>query len=116
MHNPTTFDYDLVVPSDLSSKEMIMIERTEDYKKRFELGIISLKNIIKEILECKMNIIGARNGGLMKLIKDTNLKIYLNFTVFHMEYRKKYLKSASLHILTSFAESYSIVLNETKIF
>ena len=83
INNLTTFDYDLVVPSDLSSKEIIMIGRTEDYKKKFEFGIISLKSIIKEIPESKMNIIGACNEGVVKLIKDTNLKNYVNFTGFH---------------------------------
>ena len=96
MHNPTTFEYDLVIPSVLSSKEIIMIGRTEDNIKKFELRIISLKSIIKEIPECKMNIIGARNGGLMKLIKNKNKKNYVNFTDFHRNI-ETYLKSCFFH-------------------
>ena len=64
MHNPQTFEYDLVTPSNLTSKEIIMIGRTDDRIKRFELGISSMETIIKEVPECKMNIIGSFNKRL----------------------------------------------------
>ena len=115
MHNLQTFEYNLVIPSNLSSKKIIMIGRTNDHIKRFELGIRSMKTIIKEIPECKMNIIGAYNRGLARIINDSSLENYIQFTGYHSNIGE-YLKSASLHIFTSFAESYSMVLSETKIF
>ena len=115
MHNPQTFEYDLVTPSNLTSKEIIMIGRTNDREKRFELGIKAMENIIKEIPDSKMNIIGKYNSKLSRIISDLNLTDYVNFSGFHSNI-KEHLKSASLHILTSFAEAYPMVLSETKIF
>ena len=115
MHNPPTFDYNSVLPSDLSSKNIIMIGRTSDSGKRFRLGIKAMKSIIKEIPEAKMNIIGAYNEDLDGLIKRYKLENNIKFTGFHKNI-KKYLKNASLHILTSINEGYSMVLGETKIF
>ena len=115
MHNLQTFEYNLVIPSNLSSKEIIMIGRTNDHMKRFELGIRSMETIIKEIPECKMNIIGSYNRRLSRIINDSSLENYIHFTGFHSNIGE-YLKSASLHIFTSFAEAYPMVLSETKIF
>ena len=52
-----TYEYDSITPSDLSSKIILMIGRANDKYKRFELGIIAMKYIVKEIPECKMKII-----------------------------------------------------------
>ena len=46
MDNPTTFEYDSVIPSDLSNKNIIMIGRAEDPIKRYELGIKAMRNIL----------------------------------------------------------------------
>ena len=92
-----------------------MIGRTGDGIKRFELGILAMKTIIKEISECKMNIIGSHFKDLERLIRHSNLENYVYITGFHTNF-ENYLKSASLHILTSLAEAYPMVLSETKIF
>ena len=115
MYNPQTFEYDLVKPSDLSSKNIIMIGRTVDVLKRFDLGIKAMEFIIKEIPECKLNIIGSYNESLERLIKLLKLENFIQFTGFHKNI-EKYLKSASLHIFTSIAEAQPMVLSETKIF
>ena len=115
MYNPQTFEYDLVKPSDLSSKNIIMIGRTDDVFKRFDLGIKAMKFIIKEIPECKLNIIGSYNEPLERLIKRFHLENFIQFTGFHINI-EKYLKSSSLHIFTSIAEAQPMVLSETKIF
>ena len=115
MNNPLTYEYNSVRPSDLTSKDIIMIGRTNDRIKRFELGIKSMKIIIKEIPKCKMNIVGSSEIYYETIIKNLNLDNYVNFTGFDTNI-DKYLKTSSLHILTSFAESYSMVLSEAKIF
>ena len=113
--NPPTFDYNLVTPSDLSQKNIVLIGRSIDPYKRYYFGIKAMVNIIKEVPDCKMQILGSANDNLLKLIKELNLENYVNFTGF-MNNIEPYLKNASLHILSSFSESYSLALSETKIF
>ena len=57
MDNPTTFEYNLITPSDLTTDNVIMIGRADDEMKRFELGIIAMKRIIKEIPTSEMKIL-----------------------------------------------------------
>ena len=59
MENPLTFEFNSVVPSDLSQKNIIMMGRGNDPAKRFELGIISMKNIVKVIPESTMYLISS---------------------------------------------------------
>ena len=61
MHNYISYEYDFVIPSDLSSKIILMLGRAFDKLKRFDLGIISMKYIIKEVPDCKMNILSRIN-------------------------------------------------------
>ena len=115
MDNPSTFEYDSVIPSNLSNQNIIMIGRASDPIKRYDLGIKAMKEIIKEIPECIMNIVSSANSNLVKLIKDMNLENNVKFTGYqnNIEY---YLKNSSLHILSSLSESYPMVLGEAKIF
>ena len=83
MQNPSTFENNSFIPSDLSSKEIIMIGRTDDGVKKFDLGIMAMQSIIKEIPECKVNIIGSHSENLERLISHSNLENYVNFTGFH---------------------------------
>ena len=48
MDNFMTYDYYSITPSDLSSKTILMIGRGIDKLKRFDLGIKTMKYIIKE--------------------------------------------------------------------
>ena len=57
MNNFITYDYNYVIPSDLSSKTILMIGRGQDRLKRYELGIQSIEYINKEIPECELKII-----------------------------------------------------------
>ena len=115
MDNPTTFDYDLIIPSDLSTQNIIMIGRAEDEIKRFDLGIIAMKKIIKEIPRCEMNIASFPLEKYEILIKNLSLEKNVRF----LGYQKNleiFLKNSSLHLLTSLSESYSMALSEAKIF
>ena len=97
LENPCTFEYDSIEPSDLSKPNIIMIGRGDYFAKRFELGIISMKNIIQEISECKMNIISSTTKNLEDLIKGLNLENSIKITGFQSN-PEHYLKNASLHI------------------
>ena len=116
MDNPTTFEYDSVIPSDLSSNNIIMIGRIEDPVKRFELGIRAMKIIIKEFPDCTMKIISSnKKKKFKKLISHLHLNKNVKFTGVKKNV-EMYLKNASLHILPSISECYPMVLGETKIF
>ena len=115
MDNPSTFEYDLVKPSDLSQKNIIMIGRANDIFKRFDLGIKAMESIIKEIPQCKMNILSFPEKNLEILIQNLNLQNYVKFVGYHTNI-DIFLKNSSLHILPSISEAYPMVLSETKIF
>ena len=113
--NPTTFDYDSITPSDLAKKNIIMIGRGNDRSKRFELGILSMKYIIKEIPDCKMNIISERYKNLKDLIEASKLDEYVIITGYKIN-PEQFYKNASLHIFSSVCDTYPMVIGETKIY
>ena len=115
MDNPSTFEYELVIPSDLTKKNVIMIGRANDVLKRFDLGIKAMKSITKEIPECEMNIVSFPEKKYEILIKTLNLEKIVRFVGYN-EKIEIFLKNSSLHILPSIAEAYPMVLSETKIF
>ena len=119
MNNLITYNkrYDKIIPSDLSSKIILMIGRGSDHLKRFHLGIKSMTYIRKEIPDSKMLIISKLDGlrVLINLVEKLNLKNNIEF----VGYTKKpeiFFKNASLHIIPSICESFSMVLCETKMF
>ena len=113
--NPLTFDYNSVIPSDLSQKNIIMIGRGNDHYKRFKLGILSMENILKEIPDCQMNIISEAFEEHEKLIKSLKLENNVKYTGYQSNI-EIYLQNSSLHIFPSIAEAYPMVLSETKIY
>ena len=115
MDNPLTFEYDSVIPSDLSQNNIVMIGRGSDIDKRFDIGIKSMKNIIEEIPDCKMYIISENCEELQKLIKSLNLEKNVIFTGYQKNI-EEYLKNSSLHIFPSIAECHPMVMSETKIY
>ena len=115
MDNPTTYNLDSVIPSDLSQKIIIMVGRSEDPIKRYDIGIKAMKNIIKEIPESEMKIISNINQEYQRLIEDLSLEENVRFTG-QQKNIENYLKNASLHILPSLSEAYPMILSEAKIF
>ena len=117
MNNFITYEYYSVIPSDLSSKTILMIGRGGDKIKRFELGIKAMKYIIEEIPDVKLLIISSSSGlhNLKKLINKDNLKKNIQFIGFTQKL-EKYFKTASLHLFLSLSESFGMVLAETKIY
>ena len=116
-YNFITYNFSNVIPSDLSSKTILMIGRANDKFKRFELGIKSMKNIIKEMPECKLKIISNLDGinELEKLIDQLNLNNEIKF-VGYTSTPEIYFKNTSLHIFPSISESFGLALSETKIY
>ena len=115
MNNLITYEYEQIKPSDLSAKIILMIGRAEDRFKRFELGIESMKYILVEVPDCKMNIISNEDYFLLELIKRLNLEDEVKF-IGYTSKPEDNLKNASLHIFPSVSESFGLVLCEVKIF
>ena len=117
MNNFLTYNYDRVIQSDLSSQIILMIGRGDDKGKRFILGILSMKYIIKDIPGCKMIVISSEKGldNLKKLVRV----MYLEKNILFSGYTSNpeiYFKNSSLHIFPSISESFAMVLAETKIY
>ena len=72
-----------MTPSDLSEKNIVLIGRGFDTKKRYDLSIKAMVNIIKEVPDCKMNIISGKYNNLDHLIRNLSLENYVSFTGFH---------------------------------
>ena len=116
LDNFVTYDYDSVVPSDLSEKIILMVGRANNKNKRFSLGIKAIKFIIKEVPDSQLNIISkSKPKKLKELIHSLNLEENVKFAPFTLS-PELYFKNASLHIFPTNYESFGLVLCETKIY
>ena len=117
MNNLMTYEYNIVIPSNLSSNTILMIGRGQAKKKRFKIGIQSMEFIIQEIPNCKLKIISdiSRINNLMNLVNDLNLFNNINFIGFKNN-PEIYFRNASLNIFPSISEAFPMVIIETKIF
>ena len=117
MDNFMTYDYYSITPSDLSSKTILMIGRGIDKLKRFDLGIKTMKYIIKEIPESTMVVISSftENNPFFYLIKELNIEKNIKL-VGYVSKPEIYFKNSSLHIFPSISESFGLVVAETKIY
>ena len=115
MNNFITYQLDDITPSDLTTKNIIMVGRANDRMKRFDLGIKAMNYIVKEVPESKMFIISDLHGAeyLMNLINKLNLKNSIKFVGFTLK-PEVYFKNASLHIFPTIIECFPMVLSETK--
>ena len=117
MNNFITYEYNSIIPSDLTSKTVLMIGRAKNKYKRFDLGILAMEYIIQEINKTKMKIISDINGTyiLQKLIFNLNLEKSIEFIGYTL-IPEIFFKNSSLHIFPTISESFGLVLSETKIF
>ena len=102
MNNFITYKYNSIIPSDLSSKIILMIGRGNDKKKRFNIGIQSMEYIIQEIYDCELKIISSfiRIEKLQNLVKNLNLENNIQFAGY-TSIPEIYFKNASLNIFPS---------------
>ena len=117
MDNLITYDYEKITPSSLSSNLILILGRANDKIKRVDLGIKSMKYILKEIPDCEMKIISNTRGikKLKKLINRLKLENNVKFTGF-TKTPEKFFNNASLHIFPSISEAFPMALCETKIY
>ena len=116
MNNFMAYDYNSIVPSNLTSKIIIMVGRGDDVIKRFDYGIKAMKYIVKEIPEALMKIISSKHHikKLKELVKELNLKNNVKF-VGYKSNPEKYYREAALHIFPTLAEAFPNTLSETLI-
>ena len=113
--NFVQYEYNEVIPSDLSADIILMVGRGNDKNKRFDLGLKAMKYIINEVPQSEMILISKINIFLQKLAKDLILENYIKF-VGYTPNPAIYYKNASLHLFPTVCESFGNVLVETKIF
>ena len=115
MYNFISYEINSVIPSDLSSSNILMIGRANNKLKRFQLGIKAMKYIIQEIPKCEMIVISQFFYEAKKLVNRLNLKNNIKFIGYSSK-PELYFKNASLHIFPSISEAFPMVLCETKIY
>jgi hypothetical protein len=117
MNNFVTFDYEIIIQSDLSTKTILMFGRANNKFKRFNLGILSMEYIKENIKECKMTVISNLNGAfiLQSLVNNLDLNDKIEFVGYSATPEINF-KNASLHIFPSISESFGLVLCETKLY
>ena len=117
MNNFLTYEYNKVIPSDLSTKKILMIGRASDKFKRFELGIKIMKYIIKEVPDSEMIVISDDHDipNIKKLVSILDLKNNIRF-VGYTSTPEIYFKHSSLHIFPTIVEAFPMVLSEIKIY
>lgn len=116
LHNFITYDYNSIVPSDLSEKIILMVGRANCKLKRFNLGIEAMKFIINEVPDSQLNIISiSKPKKIKELILSLNLEKNVKFDSFTFT-PEIFFKNASLHFFPTKYETFGLVLAETKIF
>ena len=117
MNNFVTFEYNDITPSDLTTKNIIMIGRGDDRMKRFDLGLKAMKYIAEKVPESQMLIISNFNGCryLINLVNSLKLENNVKFVGYSLK-PEIYYQNSSLHIFPSINECFPMVLSETKIY
>lgn len=115
--NFMTYQYNNILPSDLSSQKILMIGRGNDKKKRFEKGILSIEYLNNEISDFELMIISNLTGvnKLRNLVDNLNLNERVKF-VGYSSNPDIYYKNSSLNIFPSISESFGLVLSEAKMY
>jgi glycosyltransferase involved in cell wall biosynthesis len=117
MNNFVTYQYDDITPSDLTTKNIIMIGRANDRMKRFDLGLKAMKYIVEKVPESQMLIISNFNGCgyLINLVNSLKLENNVKFVGYSLN-PEMYFQNSSLHIFPTIIECFPMVLSETKIY
>ena len=115
--NFMTYEYNSVIPSDLSSDIILMIGRGKAKKKRFKIGIEAMEYIILENLKYELQIISdlSKIEKLQNLINNLNLNNNIKF-IGYSQNPELFFKNASLNLFPSISEAFPMVIIETKIF
>ena len=80
-NNFLTYDYNLIIPSNLSDKNILLIGRGRSILKRFNLGIQAIEYIKQDISDIKLFIISSNNctDFLKHYVDNLNLEFNIYF-------------------------------------
>ena len=116
INNFMPFDIKSVKPLNLSSKNIIMLGRGTVPNKNFDLGIRSMKYIVRNIPDSRLFIASSGNLTYLKrLAEKLNIKENVIFTGYRVNL-SDILANSSLHLFLSYSESFGNVLLESKIY
>lgn len=112
-----SFNFSSVIPSELSTNNILMVGRGYAKKKRFFIGIQAMEYIKKEISFSQLYIISNLTGinHLKNLANNLNLKDNIKF-IGYTSNPETFFKNASLNFFPSISESFGLVLCETKLY
>ena len=112
--NIYTFDSSITPSSKLKYKNILMVGRVDDDIKGAIYGIKAMGEIVKEVPDAKLYIIGTSlPQNLVELVKELNIEKNVITPGFSMNITEFYL-NASVLLVTSVTESFPMVMNEGK--
>jgi glycosyltransferase involved in cell wall biosynthesis len=112
--NIYTFEAKNTPTSPLRHKNLLMVGRVDDVIKGAKFGILAMAEILKEVPDARMTIIGIQPPQHLKdLIKELKIEDKINYPGFSYNITEFYL-NASVLLVTSVSESYPMVMNEAK--
>ena len=112
--NIYTFDYTNTPSSKLLFKNILMVGRVEDVIKGAKFGILAMAEILKEVPDAELTIIGANYPeNLKNLTKELNIEKNVYWPGFSTNISEFYLNTSVL-LVTSVTESFPMVMNEGK--
>ena len=112
--NIYTFDYTNTPSSKLVFKNILMVGRVEDVIKGGKFGILAMAEILKEVPDAELTIVGANYPeNLKNLTKELNIEKNVYWPGFSTNISEFYLNTSVL-LVTSVTESFPMVMNEGK--
>ena len=112
--NVYTFESKNTPSSPLTYKNILMVGRVDDIIKGAQYGIYAMSEIVKEVPDARLTIIGIEPPQYLKdLIKQLKLENNVNYPGFSTNITEFYLNTSVL-LVTSVSESYPMVMNEGK--
>ena len=112
--NIYTFDYMNTPSSKLIFKNILMVGRVEDVIKGAKFGILAMAEILKEVPDAKLTIIGSQvPENLKNLTKELKIENNVYWPGFSTNISEFYLNTSVL-LVTSVSESFPMVMNEGK--
>ena len=112
--NIYTFDASKVPTSPLTYKNILMVGRVDDIIKGGKFGILAMSEILKEIPDAKLTIVGLNPpDNLINLTHELHIEKSVIWANFSLNISEHYLNTSVL-LVTSVSESFPMVMNEGK--
>ena len=111
--NVFTFESKNTPSAPLTYKNLLMVARLDDVIKGGKYAMLAMAEIIKEVPDALLTIIGTDTHFIENLVKEFNIEKNVYYPGFSTNVTEFYL-NASVLLVTSLSESYPMVMNEAK--